>query len=51
VRRERREGGFQVRYPGSKVQGLKEREGKENLLFYRDLNPIGTILLIRIDPF
>jgi hypothetical protein len=50
-RGERGGGGFQVRYPGLEVQGSREREGKENLLFYRDLNPIGTILLVRIDPF
>jgi hypothetical protein len=44
-------GGFQVRYLVSEVQGPRERRRKENLLFYRDLNPIGTILLVRIDPF
>jgi hypothetical protein len=31
-------------------EGL-ERGGKENLLFYRDLNSIETILLVRIDLF
>jgi hypothetical protein len=31
-------------------EGL-ERGGKENLLFYRDLNSIEIILLVRIDPF
>jgi hypothetical protein len=31
-------------------EGL-EKEGKKNLLFYRDLNSIETILLVRIDLF
>jgi hypothetical protein len=31
-------------------EGL-ERGEKKNLLFYRDLNSIGTILLVRIDLF